>query len=176
MAYEATREGDQRENQMSQDERNIQNNANNIRNAAEVAMASGNPYAMAAGAAVKAADKLTGGKSTEMAVKALNQANKMAPGGNQVQNSLNKMSESGASDKIGQAAAIKNGMSNGGSGGADAASKAGDAANAADKASSTSSSPSDSSGGFGKGFGGKKPKSWMDDGDDMGGEEQDALD
>ena len=176
MAYEANREGDQRENQMSQDERNIQNNANNIRNAAEVAMASGNPYAMAAGAAVKAADKLTGGKSTEMAGKALNQANKMAPGGNQVQNSLNKMSESGASDKIGQAAAIKNGMSNGGSGGADAASKAGDAANAADKASSTSSSSSDSSGGFGKGFGGKKPKNWMDDGDDMGGEEQDPLD
>ena len=179
MAYEANREGDQRENQMSQDERNVQNNANNIRNAAEVAMASGNPYAMAAGAAVKAADKITGGKSTEMAGKALNQANKMAPGGNQVQNSLNKMSESGASDKIGQAAAIKNGMSNGGSGGADAASKAGDAANAADKAdkaSSTSSSPSDNSDGFGKGFGGGKPKNWLDDGAEDTGEAQDSTD
>ena len=50
------------------------------------------------------------------------------------------MSESGASDKIGQAAAIKNGMSNGGSGGADAASKVGETANATDKASSTSNS------------------------------------
>ena len=134
MAYEAKREGDQRENQMSQDERNIQNNANNVRNAAEVAMASGNPYAMAAGAAVKAADKLTGGKSTEMLGKAINQANKQTPGGDKIQDSLNKMSESGASDKVGQAAAIKNGMSNGGSGGADAASKAGDAASAAEKA------------------------------------------
>lgn len=178
MAYEANREGDQRENQMSQDERNIQNNANNIRNAADVAMASGNPYAMAAGAAVKAADKLTGGKSTEMAGKALNQANKMAPGGNQVQNSLNKMSESGASDKIGQAAAIKNGMSNGGSGGADAASKAGETANATEKASSTSSSSSDSSGdGLGKGFGGGgKPKNWLDDGSDENNEPQDPTD
>ena len=179
MAYEANREGDNRENQMSQDERNIKNNANNIRNAAEVAKASGNPYAMAAGAAVQAADKLTGGKSTEMAAKALNNANKMAPGGNQVQNSLNKMSESGASDKIGQAAAIKNGMSNGGSGGADAASKAGDAANATDKASSTSnSSPSNSNdSGFG-GFGGgkKKSPSMLDDENDDSGEEPDSVD
>ena len=178
MAYEAKREGDQRENQMSQDERNIQNNANNVKNAAEVAMASGNPYAMAAGAAVKAADKLTGGKSTEMLGKAINQANKQTPGGDKIQDSLNKMSESGASDKVGQAAAIKNGMSNGGSGGADAASKAGDAASAADKvdnASSTSNSSSPSKGGGLGGFGGSKPPSFLDEGEDSG-EEGDPMD
>ena len=45
--------GNSSENQMSQDERNTKNNANNIRNAADVAIASKNPYAMAAGAAFK---------------------------------------------------------------------------------------------------------------------------
>ena len=177
MAYEAKREGDQRENQMSQDERNIQNNANNVRNAADVAIASGNPYAMAAGAAVKAADKWSGGKSSEMLGKAINQANKQTPGGDMVQDSLNKMSESGASDKIGQAAAAKNGTSNGGSGGADAASKAGETASTADKASSTSSSSSSSKGGGFGGFGGKKPPSFLDDeNDNMSDEEADSTD
>ena len=77
MAYEEN-SGDQRENQMTQDERNIQNNANNVRNAAEVAIASGNPYAMAAGAAVKAADKISGGKSSEMLGKQINQAKNLS--------------------------------------------------------------------------------------------------
>ena len=64
--------GNGNDNQMSQDERNVKNNANNIRNAADVAMASKNPYAMAAGAVVKGADKITGGKSTEALGKAIN--------------------------------------------------------------------------------------------------------
>ena len=93
------------------------NNANNIRNAADVAIASKNPYAMAAGGAVKAADKITGGKSTEALGKAMTKANKMTPGGNKIQNASNKLNESGASDKIGKAAAMKNGMSGGMQGG-----------------------------------------------------------
>ena len=103
---------------MSEDERATKNNANNIRNAADVAIASKNPYAMAAGAAVKAADKITGGKSTEALGKAMTKANKMAPGGKKIQDASNKLSESGASDKIGKAARTYNSAGGGGAGGA----------------------------------------------------------
>lgn len=178
MAYEANRQNSSRQGQpqqqpQSQDERNVQNNANNIRNAAKVAKASGNPYAMAAGKAVEMADKISGGKSTEMAGKALNRANKMMPGGQQAQNALNKMSESGAGDKIGQAADMKSGDA---AGAADTASKAKNASEkAADKASSSSSSGSKFGGGL-SGFGGDKPSSFLDDGDDGGGAESDPAD
>lgn len=79
--------------------RNVQNNANNIRNAAEIASKSGNPYAMAAGKAVKTADRFSGGRFTEKLGKQLNTANKISPGGRKVQNNLNKASESGLGDK-----------------------------------------------------------------------------
>ena len=105
-------------------ERANDNNANNIKNLAEVGKASGNPYAMAAGAAVDAADKVTGGKSTEMLGKAMTRANQIAPGGRTVQNASNRLSESGVSNKVGQAAAMKNGGSGAASKGADTASKA----------------------------------------------------
>lgn len=160
MAYEEN-SGDQRENQMTQDERNIQNNANNVRNAAEVAIASGNPYAMAAGAAVKAADKISGGKSSEMLGKQINQANKQTPGGDKIQDSLNKMSESGASDKIGQAAAAKNAANGEGTGTTDTAKGEG-AADGTDKKGSDSSSSDSSEKKGPKGFGKKKP-SILDD-------------
>ena len=111
MAYEARRDDD------VEKMRNDQNNANNIRNAAEVAQASGNPYAMAAGTAVKAADKITGGKSTEALGRGLSKANEITPGGNMMQNASNKLSESGASDAIGKAASVKNGMAAKGGGG-----------------------------------------------------------
>ena len=111
MAYEASRNDD------PERLRNNQNNANNIRNAADVAIATKNPYAMAAGGAVKAADKITGGKSTEALGKGMTKANEMMPGGNRIQNASNRLSESGASDKIGRAAAVKNGVS-GNAGGA----------------------------------------------------------
>ena len=146
---------------MTQDERNIQNNANNVRNAAEVAIASGNPYAMAAGAAVKAADKISGGKSSEMLGKQINQANKQTPGGDKIQDSLNKMSESGASDKIGQAAAAKNAANGEGTGTTEAA-KGDGAANGTDKKGSDSSSSDSSEKKGPKGFGKKKP-SILDD-------------
>lgn len=95
--------------QKSQDEINAENNANNLRNAADVAIATKNPYAMAAGYAVKGLDKVTGGKSTQAMGKALNKANKIAPGGKQIQNVSNKLSESGASDAVGKAASMKSG-------------------------------------------------------------------
>ena len=118
MAYEARRNnnsgGNSQGKEMTEDERNIKNNTENLRNAADVAMATKNPYAMAAGAAVKAADKLTGGKSTEALGKVLNQANKTAPGGKQLQKGLNKINESGIGDKVGQAARMKNQMGGGG--------------------------------------------------------------
>lgn len=111
-----------REQKKAEDERSTQNNANNIRNAADVAMASKNPYAMAAGAIVKGADKLTGGKSTELLGKGMTKANKYSPGGKKIQKASNKLNESGASDKIGKVASMKNG-GGGGAGAASAASK-----------------------------------------------------
>ena len=141
-SYEANRGGSSAEmdDKEAQDARSNANNANNIRNAADVAIASKNPYAMAAGAAVKAADKITGGKSTDALAKGMTKANKMAPGGRNVQDASNKLSESGASDKIGQAARAKNAVSGGGQGGppssgaANAAQAGGNAAQAADNA------------------------------------------
>lgn len=99
--------------QISKDERNIQNNANNLRNAADIAIATKNPYAMAAGAAVKAADKLTGGKSSELIGKSINTVNKIAPGGRKIQKLSNKLNESGASDVAGSVARAKNFKSGG---------------------------------------------------------------
>ena len=75
MAYEAQRDGF--ENQAkSEDQRNIENNTKAVRSASDVAIASGNPYAMAAGAAAKTASKLTDGQSDEVLAKALNNTNK----------------------------------------------------------------------------------------------------
>ena len=118
MAYQANRGGNSSTESMTEDERNTQNNAKNIRNAADVAMATKNPYAMAAGGAVKVADKVTGGKSTEALGKAVTRANKVMPGGRKIQNASNNLSESGASDKIGQVASMKNGMAGGAGAGA----------------------------------------------------------
>ena len=100
--------------------RNNANNTNNVRNAADVAVASGYAPAVAVGTAVKAADKVTGGKATEAAGKVMTKANKHAPMGKGIQNASNKLSESGASDKIGQVARAKNqygGVGNGPNGG-----------------------------------------------------------
>ena len=105
MAYEANR--DDRDYETA---RADANNANTIRNAADVAIASKNPYAMAAGAAVKVGDKITDGKASEALGKGFTKVNQVAPGGKQVQNLSNDLSESGLGDKIGQAAAMKNQM------------------------------------------------------------------
>lgn len=92
-----------------QRERNAQNNAQNLRNAAEVAVASGEAHAVAIGEAVKLADKATGGKSTEMLGKALERSNRHAIGGKKMQDASNKLAESGLGDKIGKGAAMYNG-------------------------------------------------------------------
>jgi len=111
-----------------------ENNANTINNAADVAIASKNPYAMAAGGIIKAADKITGGKSTQMLGKVMRASNKTAPGGRSIQKASNYLAESGAGDKIGTAAS----MSSGGAGGAGAAEKGAKAAEAGDKAKKAS--------------------------------------
>ena len=103
MAYEANRDNEELSPE-EQKERNNRNNANNVRNAANVAVASGAGPVAVAGGVVKAADKLTGGKSSEVLGKALTTANKMAPGGRRRQEALNKLNESGAGDTIGKAA------------------------------------------------------------------------
>ena len=112
-SYQARRSTD--EARSSKDARADQNNAQNVKNAAEVAKKSKNPYAMAAGYAVNVGDKLTGGKFSEKLGKGITDANKKAGlAGKIAQNKLNKLNESGAGDKIGQAASLSNGGKSGG--------------------------------------------------------------
>ena len=92
--------------QKSEDERSTENNANNLRNAANVAMQTKIPHAVAAGALVKGADKLTGGKSSEAAGKIITKINKRIPMGKQIQETSNELNESGISDAIGAATSI----------------------------------------------------------------------
>lgn len=108
MAYRANRGSYGDSSVEDKDARSNANNANNIRNAADVAIASKNPYAVAAGGAVKAADKLTGGKASEGLGKAMTNMNKMNPGGRLAQNASNRLNESGLGDKIGKVASMKN--------------------------------------------------------------------
>ena len=79
--------------QKTEKQRNDENNANTIKNAAEVAIATKNPYAVAAGMAIKGLDKVTGGKSTEMLGKSMTNSFKMSPNGKQFQNLSNNLSE-----------------------------------------------------------------------------------
>lgn len=132
MANDGNKENPQNiDDAQSEKQRNDENNAKNIQNAAEVAIASKNPYAAAAGAVVKYGDKLTGGKVSQAAGKVITQANKHSPMGKKVQKASNKLAESGASDAIGTAASMKSG-GKGGSNFGDKASKMGSAAKAAE--------------------------------------------
>lgn len=103
-SYRANRNG----NYSSEKDRANKNNAQNVKNAADIAIASKNPYAMAAGKAVKAADKLTGGKSSEALGKGLTKATNKMPAGKSMQDMLNKANESGLGDKLGQTARVAN--------------------------------------------------------------------
>ena len=105
MAYQASRNNNAKNKQQ---ERNIENNANNIRNAADVAIASKNPYGVAAGTTIKAADKLTGGRATKEMGKAMNKITQSSPMGRQLQKQSNKLNESGMSNKAGKIAALQN--------------------------------------------------------------------
>ena len=95
-----------------EEERSNQNNQKNIKNAADVAMASKNPYGMAAGAAVKGLDKLTGDKFSEVLGKAVTKANKLNPAGKLNQGISNGLSESGISDLAGRGARAYNNINN----------------------------------------------------------------
>ena len=112
--YEARRNDD---DELSEKERANRNNAQNLRNAADVAIASGEAHAVAIGEGVKVADKLTGGKSTDLLGKGMTNANKIMPGGKRAQALSNKIAESGIGDKAGKAASMYNSMQ--GSGGPD---------------------------------------------------------
>ena len=133
-SYRANRKGS-----TSETERADKNNAQNVKNAADIAIASKNPYAMAAGAAVKAADKLTGGKSSEMLGKGLTDTINKMPNGKKLQKKLNKVNESGMGDKAGQAARLANGTA-----GTNNANADGNASNAAANQQKKSNSPSKS--------------------------------
>ena len=141
-AYKANRNGDS--SNLSEKERADKNNAQNVRNAADVAIASGHPVAAAIGGAVKTADKITGGKASEGLGKAATKVMNKMPNGKAMQNVSNKINESGAGDAIGKAAAMKNGAG-GTSGatdaGATASSGAQGAAGAGDGAKAGSGTP-----------------------------------
>lgn len=103
-SYRANRNG----NYSSEKDRANKNNTQNVKNAADIAIASKNPYAMAAGKAVKTADKLTGGKSSEALGKGLTKVTNKMPAGKTMQDMLNKANESGLGDKLGQTARAAN--------------------------------------------------------------------
>lgn len=89
--------------------RNVANNANNVRLAADVASNTANPYAKAAGTAVKVADKLSDGKASEKLGKAMDKFMKtQGLKGKMLQAAMNKMSENGTSNRIAAAANKKN--------------------------------------------------------------------
>lgn len=113
--YRATHnEIDEEQPPKTKDERNVENNVNTLRNAADVAIASGEAHAVAIGQAVKGADKLTGGKSTEFLGKTVNQLGKSKLSGmHTIQKASNFLAESGLGDKIGKVASIV-GSKNGG--------------------------------------------------------------
>lgn len=112
-------------------QRNVSNNANNVRAAADIAANTSNPYAKAAGTAVKVADKLSDGKASEKLGKATDKFLKsQGLKGKMMQAALNKMSESGTSDRLASAMNKKNGSPSGKNtpgGGTPSAAKASDA-------------------------------------------------
>lgn len=128
----------------TQEEIDNENNANLISNAADVAIATNIPYAVAAGYAVKGIDKITGGKASQGLGKVLTTATKSSPGGRQIQNLANQANESGLVDAVGQAASMSNGAQNGGK--IDVKTDALKSANSSGGSSKGSSNSSNSSG------------------------------
>ena len=108
MAYEANHDSRKAEKQ-----RSIKNNAQNINNAADVAIASKNPYGVAVGTAIKGANKLTNGKSSELLGKGMYAANRMSPTGKMFQKLSNGVNESGLGDKVGKASRMGAGLNGG---------------------------------------------------------------
>ncbi len=84
--------------EMSEDERADANNAKNIQDLAKTAMKSGSPHAAAAGAALNAADALTGGQASKKLGKIATKVAKRVPGGKGLQKASNMAAESGLGD------------------------------------------------------------------------------
>ena len=102
---------DNRAEKKEQEAKNAANNTENIRNAADVAIASKNPYGVAAGTAEKIADAITGGKASEIAGSAMAKGNGLTgPFGKQNQNLMNNLNESGLGNKAGKVARMSNGF------------------------------------------------------------------
>ena len=89
-------------------EKNAANNANMLLNAAEIASKTDHPVAKGVGTAIKVADKLSGGKTTQKLGKAMNIANKLNPQGRKLQRATNFLSESGLGNRISGALQKKN--------------------------------------------------------------------
>lgn len=154
--------------------RDKENNVDNIRNAADVASASGNGVAMAIGGAVNTADTLTNGGSTEVLADVVRGANKLAPG---AQDLLNDLAESGASDAAGRAARAKNAASGDGANeAADAANKAGNTANNVNNAANAANQANQAANGVNgaNGANGTTPNQVRRNGE-VGGEQNGSL-
>lgn len=93
----------------TQDKRNEDNFAKNIKNAGEVLKKAPHPYAKAAGYAISGLDKITNGKSSQTMGEIANKATKFSPVGKHIQNASNAISESGVSDAVGDVASKING-------------------------------------------------------------------
>jgi len=126
------------EQPLTKKEREIQNNINTQKNAAEVATNINNPYAKAIGYAYKAADNITEGESSKYIAQKTRMVNKIAPGGRRIQKTSNKLSEKGIGDKIGKVASMKNMFSKGAAGKSGTVANASNASKIASKAGSSS--------------------------------------
>lgn len=113
--YKATKNNqeseDMQESMSPEQAENARSDANNqqaAQAAIKVAKNAGGWVGAAATAADKI-DKMSDGKLTEAAGKVVTKVNKIAPGGRQVQNALNKGVESGAAETVGNVADAKSG-------------------------------------------------------------------
>lgn len=110
---ELNKRDEEKEQKKEENKHNAQNNAKVVRAAANVAEKSGEPHAAAIGAAVNTADKLTGGKSSELIGHGMNVGMKLSPGGKFAQNAINKAGDSGTLDKANKALSLSNGKPSG---------------------------------------------------------------
>lgn len=109
-------------------ERDSENNANTIDNAADVAIATGHPIAVAIGAGDKALNSITGGKFNQALGKGMAISNRVSPGGRSIQAASNKLAETGLGDTVGDVAGLVGGAKGGGGAAAEGAAKGGEAA------------------------------------------------
>ena len=107
MAYEARRTDDDEEKEAKRAQSDA-TNAKVVRMAAKAGEAAPEPIIATTSKVINTADKLTGGKGSEIVGKALTRANEMTPTGNITQSALNKVGETGALDVADKAMSMKN--------------------------------------------------------------------